>query len=73
MLRTLCRLDKMAALRSRFQKQGMMEGSTLSYTEMIMAGGRPIAQGQDDKEQELGEDEDLGPSAGPTVLSSRNT
>lgn len=69
MLRTISRLDKMSAARSVFTSKGMMEGSTLSYTEMINAGGtpEPVALDRDDENDE---NDDLGPVSGPKVLSS---
>ncbi|KAF8962421.1 hypothetical protein BDZ97DRAFT_1662882 [Flammula alnicola] len=71
MLRTLSRLHKMAAARRHFAKQGMMEGSTSSYTSMILAGGAPQPQDNEAGDGEgLDTDEDLGPLTGPKVLSS---
>ncbi|KAH9028665.1 hypothetical protein EDB85DRAFT_1867717 [Lactarius pseudohatsudake] len=71
MLRTLSRLDKMAAACRIFTGKGMMEGSTASYTGMVLRGeqpqplGDPTEDGDDDDE-----DHDLGPVSGPRVLSS---
>ncbi|EDR13606.1 uncharacterized protein LACBIDRAFT_322663 [Laccaria bicolor S238N-H82] len=69
MLWTISQLDKMAAARSMFTSKGMMKGSTLSYMEMIDAGGapEPLALDLDDENDE---NDDLGPVLGPKVLSS---
>ncbi|KAH8979145.1 hypothetical protein EDB86DRAFT_2814988 [Lactarius hatsudake] len=71
MLRTLSRLDKMAAACRILTGQGMMEGSTSSYTAMVLRGEqpRPLGDLAEDHEDE-DEDHDLGPSSGPKVLSS---
>ena len=68
MLRTLCRLDKLAAVHGVFTQLGMMDGTTASYTAMILAGGKPqpraiLVVGTDDVDEN-------GPAAGPKVLSS---
>ena len=68
MLRTLCRLDKLAAVHGAFTQLGMMDGTTASYTAMILAGGKPqpraiLVIGTDDVDEN-------GPAAGPKVLSS---
>jgi hypothetical protein len=68
MLRTLCRLDKLAAAWTAFTELGMMAGTTATYTTMILAGGEPqprAAIGGDGDE-----DEDNGPAAGPKALST---
>lgn len=71
MLRTLSRLNKMATACLHFAKQGMMEGSTASYTSMILAGGAPEPRdGGEVEDDSLEGDEDLGPLNGPKVLSS---
>jgi len=66
MLRTLCRLDKLAAAWRAFAELGMMDGTTASYTAMIHAGGEPqpraAVEGAD-------EDDDNGPTPGPKTLS----
>jgi hypothetical protein len=71
MLRTISRLDKLAAARRVFTKLGMMEGSTSSYTAKVLRGERPQPlvdpAGDDDQDNE---EHDLGPVSGPKVLSS---
>ncbi|KAJ7163934.1 hypothetical protein C8R43DRAFT_1168740 [Mycena crocata] len=67
MLRVLTRLDRLAALRSIFTSQGMMEGSTSSYAARMMRGelpSPPQAAAQHD------DDDDGGDSPGPKALSS---
>jgi hypothetical protein len=69
MLRTISRLDKLAAARSVFAERGMMAGTTPSYAAMVQEGGQPIPRARveaDDAE----EDNDNGPAAGPKALSS---
>ncbi|KAF8149984.1 hypothetical protein B0H34DRAFT_785236 [Crassisporium funariophilum] len=68
MLRTLSRLDKIAAVRRQFERWGMMVGSAVSYMAMLLAGGAPEPQVVAPQEAE--EDDDLGPVSGPKVLSS---
>lgn len=67
MLRTLSRLDKMAALRSAFTQHGMMEGSTSSYAEMIFRGGVPLAI--DERDEDGDHEPEIGPVSGPKDLS----
>ena len=67
MLRTISRLDKLEALRCVFAKQGMMEGSTSSYTEKFLRGEQPQPLSDLDGDDE---DRDLGPVSGPKVHSS---
>ena len=69
MLRRLSREDKLHVARRDFTEQGMMDGSTSSYTVMIQAGGTPTIR-VCETEEELHDDEDLGPASGPKVLSS---
>lgn len=71
MLRTISRLDKLAAARSVFTKHGMMEGSTSSYTSMVLLGeqSQALEDPAEDDDQD-NEDHDLGPVSGPKVLSS---
>lgn len=72
MLRTLCRLDKLAAAHGAFTQLGMMDGTTASYTAMILAGGKPQPRAiipETDTDDEPGVD-DNGPAAGPKVISS---
>ncbi|KAG5636033.1 hypothetical protein H0H81_009333 [Sphagnurus paluster] len=68
MLQTLCRLDKLSAARRIFTSKGMMAGSTSSYAAFIHAGGVPEPDTNDSNDSD--EDEDLGPVAGPRVMSS---
>ncbi|KAJ6609901.1 hypothetical protein B0H10DRAFT_2438356 [Mycena sp. CBHHK59/15] len=66
MLRIICRLDKMTALRAIFSLQGMMSGSTSSYAAMTLRGEKPQPPGaveDDDKD-------DHGAAPGPKTLSS---
>ena len=71
MLRRISREEKLDAARCEFTKQGMMDGSVFSYTAMIIGGGEPKPPEVEEDEEELeGEDDDLGPSSGPKVLSS---
>ncbi|KAK6988610.1 hypothetical protein R3P38DRAFT_3409362 [Favolaschia claudopus] len=67
MLRTLCRLDKMAAIRSIFALQGMMAGSTSSYAAMVLRGETPVAPEVEDEDKE---EEDCMDAPGPKSLSS---
>jgi hypothetical protein len=69
MLRTISRLDKLAAARRSFAQLGMMDGTTASYTAMIHEGGLPRPRAA----FEIGggdEDNDNGPAPGPKTLSS---
>jgi hypothetical protein len=68
MLQTIRRLDKLAAARLTYTELGMMDGTTASYTAMILRGEQPqpraaAAANEDD-------DDDNGPVAGPKSLSS---
>jgi hypothetical protein len=67
MLRTNSRLDKMSFAKRTFADQGMMSGSTSSYTAMLLRGEQPAVPGEADQEDDLN---DLGPISGPKVLSS---
>ena len=69
MLLTISRLDKLAAARRVFTGHGMMEGSTSSYTAMVLRGeqAQPLV---DDPTEDDDQDNDLGPVSGPKVLSS---
>jgi hypothetical protein len=71
MLHTISRLDKLEAARRVFTKYRMMEGSTSSYTAMVLRGEQPqpLADPSEDDDQD-NEDYDLGPVSGPKVLSS---
>jgi hypothetical protein len=71
MLRILSRLDKMAATCRVFTKRGMMEGSTSSYTAMVLRGKQPQPPANSTEDQnDDNEDHDIGPVSGPKVLSS---
>jgi hypothetical protein len=65
MLLTNCRMDKMAFARRAFARQGMMAGTTSSYTAMILRGEQPVVEATPDEEEN-----DIGPVSGPKVLSS---
>ena len=65
MLRTNSRMDKMAFARRVFTGQGMMAGTTSSYTAMILRGEQPSVMEAADTE-----DNDMGPASGPKVLCS---
>jgi hypothetical protein len=71
MLRTICRLDKLAVAQRAFEELGMMDGTAATYTAMIHAGGEPQPRaafnGTDDDDNE---DNDNGPALGPKTLSS---
>ena len=66
MLTTNQRLDKMAAAREVFIQKGMMVGTTLSYTAMILDGGEPEAR----EEIEEDDEDEYGAVSGPRVVSS---
>jgi hypothetical protein len=72
MLRTLCRIDKLTAARSAFNERSMMDGTTASYTAMVLAGGAPqrLPQSRVNIDGDGDDDDDNGPVAGPKVLSS---
>jgi hypothetical protein len=67
MLRTNSRMDKMAFAHRVFSEQGMMAGTTSSYTAMILRGEQPHVIEAADKEDE---ESDMGPASGPQVLCS---
>ncbi|KDQ50016.1 hypothetical protein JAAARDRAFT_211946 [Jaapia argillacea MUCL 33604] len=68
MLRTNERMDKMAALRQVLDKKGLMEGSTLWFTERILEGYEPEPRDSED-EDDADEGEENGPVDGPKVMS----
>ncbi|KAG9223441.1 hypothetical protein PLEOSDRAFT_154734 [Pleurotus ostreatus PC15] len=70
MLRTISRLDKLAAARTEFKQRGMMIDSTSSYTQMIVEGGVSQAVQEAEGEEDVEDDEDMGPAVGPRNLSS---
>ncbi|KAJ7034262.1 hypothetical protein C8F04DRAFT_1210668 [Mycena alexandri] len=67
MLRVLTRLDRLAALRSIFAGQGMMEGTAASYAARMMRGEVPQPPQLVD---EIDDDDDVGDSPGPKSSSS---
>jgi len=69
MLRTISRLEKLAAARRAFTQLGMMDGTTASYTGMIQHGGQPQSRATL-KADDTDEGDDSGPVAGPKSLSS---
>ncbi|KAJ6467262.1 hypothetical protein C8R45DRAFT_1106043 [Mycena sanguinolenta] len=69
MLCTNSRLDKLAAARVIFRRQGMMAGTALSYAAMMLRGEEPEPPQYLDNEDE-DEDDDGGDAPGPKSLSS---
>ncbi|KDQ55767.1 hypothetical protein JAAARDRAFT_195586 [Jaapia argillacea MUCL 33604] len=67
MLRTNQRMDKMNALRQVLTKKGLMEGTTLWFTERMMEGYEPVPP--EDGNGVVDEDDDNGPVDGPRVMS----
>ncbi|KIM80298.1 hypothetical protein PILCRDRAFT_9821 [Piloderma croceum F 1598] len=68
MLLTNTRMDKLDAAGRAFAELGMMDGTTSSYTAMVLNGEQPqphIVAADDDNE-----DDDNGPVTGPKSLSS---
>jgi hypothetical protein len=68
MLVTNSRLEKLASAGRIFSRLGMMEGTTSSYTAMILCGElpQPLEDGDDNSD----DDDDAGPAHGPKSLSS---
>lgn len=66
MLLTNVRLDKLAAARSNFTAKGMMQGTALSYTAMLLRGERPHPLAVVKEEDR----DDHGAIIGPKMLSS---
>ena len=66
MLVTVSRLDKLASAGQIFSRLGMMEGTTSSYTAMMLRGESPQPQTMEDKN----DDDDAGPVSGPKSMSS---
>ncbi|KAH7918101.1 hypothetical protein BV22DRAFT_1108449 [Leucogyrophana mollusca] len=64
MLRTNCRLDKIAAARQNFTARGMIEGTTLSYTICIANGEQPRPPSPIDDD----DDDECGPAMGPKSI-----
>jgi hypothetical protein len=69
MLHTLTRLDKLAALRCVFRKQGMMAGTTSTYMAKMVAG-EELEDDSTSDDEEGGDGDDSGAEPGPKVLSS---
>lgn len=67
MLRTNCRLDKMASARRAFDRLGMMAGTISAYTAMVLQGGEPVVEETPTGNEDVN---DIGPVSGPKVLSS---
>ena len=67
MLRTNSRLDKMSFARRIFAEQGMMAGTTSSFTAMLLRGEQPAVEEVANEEDDSN---DMGPISGPKVLSS---
>lgn len=68
MLVTLSRLDKLTSAEQVFSRVGMMDGTTSSYTEMILLGELPQPKTPEDGDDR--DDDDFGPANGPKCLSS---
>lgn len=65
MLQSNRQIDKMTAAQCTFEQKGMLAGTALSYTAMILDGGEP------EPPPEIQEDEDdYGAVTGPRVMSS---
>lgn len=71
MVQTISRLDRMAALRAHLRDHWMLDGTTLSYTAMILDGGEPMPRfNLEDDEDEDDEHDDIGPVSGLRTLTS---
>jgi hypothetical protein len=68
MLLTNLRMDKLSSASRAHTELGMMDGTTSSYTEMILRGEQPQARAAGDVDDD--EDDDNGPEPGPKALSS---
>ncbi|KAJ8080890.1 hypothetical protein PM082_017725 [Marasmius tenuissimus] len=68
MIKTVTRLDKMAALNRKFERRGMLRGSSAWYTRSVMTGTLPEMEEADDDEDLSSSD--CGPSFGPPECSS---
>jgi hypothetical protein len=66
MLLTNVRLDKLGAARSYFAEKGMMQGTALTYTAMMLRGEEPHPQVIIEEQDR----DDHGAVTGPKVLSS---
>ncbi|KAJ7800738.1 hypothetical protein B0H14DRAFT_3784803 [Mycena olivaceomarginata] len=69
MLRTLVRLDKLAALKAVLTLRGMMTGTTSSYTRQVLAGEQPQVIAAESTAPLDDEDNDDGVVHGPKSLS----
>ena len=67
MLVTILRLEKLTMIRQVFSQVGMMEGTTSSYTAMILRGELPQPMASNDNDDN---DDNMGPVHGPRTLSS---
>ncbi|KAK1234209.1 hypothetical protein PQX77_002593 [Marasmius sp. AFHP31] len=62
MVRTILRLDKMAALRRKFEHSGMLAGTTSSYTADLLQGGSGVLGVVDGSDHNIDDDDkDVGP------------
>jgi len=69
MLLTNSRMDKLSSASRAHTELGMMDGTTSSYTEMILRGEQPqVRATAEDADND--EDDDNGPEPGPKALSS---
>ncbi|KAK1223202.1 hypothetical protein PQX77_013925 [Marasmius sp. AFHP31] len=65
MVRTILRLDKMAALTRKFKRQGMLDGTASSYTAALLRGESGVADIPHWDDSILNDTDDLGPSEAP--------
>lgn len=70
MLVTIVRLDKLAAARLIFRDRGMMQGTTVTYTAMILRGEIPLSRSSIIPEDLHNAKDDHGAVNGPKILSS---
>lgn len=75
MVRTINRLDNLAALQRVYLKQGMMVGTTSAYIALTLRGHSSdeaeVSRGdQGDSESKSEGDDDVGPISGPRALSA---
>jgi hypothetical protein len=68
MLRTIVRMDKMAALYQRFWKRGMMAGTTSSYMTGLVTNADNANSDEDDETQD--DEDDEGPEPGDPMLDA---
>jgi hypothetical protein len=67
MLVTISRLEKLSSASRVFSQIGMMDGTTSSYTAMILRGELPQPKALDNDDDD---NDDVGPVNGPRCLSS---